>query len=117
MKVAGRRFFAQALSYGRRPVEATTDRAPVHPRLLDELLPEACHVDATRENNRIEADHGWLKVRLQPMRGLKRLRPVQTISAGHVLIQNTRRGHYELAVDTNPRLRLAAAITELAAAV
>ncbi len=52
------------------------------------------------------------------MRGLKRLRPVQTISAGHALVQNIRRGHHELAVDTDPRLRLAATVfTALATAV
>ncbi|MCK9905427.1 IS6 family transposase [Frankia sp. Cpl3] len=114
---AARRFFVRALSHGRRPVEVTTDKAPVYPRVLDDLVPEACHVDAARENNRIEADHGRLKARLRPMRGLKRLRSVQTISTGHALVQNIRRGHYELAVDTDPRLRLAAAFTELAAAV
>jgi hypothetical protein len=51
------------------------------------------------------------------MRGLKRLRSVQTISAGHALVQNIRRGHYELGIDTRPQIRLAAAFTELAAAV
>jgi len=48
---------------------------------------------------------------------VKRLRSVQTISAGHALVQNIRRGHYELATDTHPQLRLAAAFTELAAAI
>ncbi len=52
-------------------------------RDVEELLAEACHVDAARENNRIEADHGWLKARLRPRRGLKRLHSVQTISSGH----------------------------------
>ncbi len=98
-------------------MEVTTDKAPVYPRLLDELLPEACHVDAARENNRIEADHGRLKARLRPMRGLERLRSVQTVSAGHALVQNIRRDHYDLATHTNPQLRLAAAFTELTAAV
>ncbi len=116
-QAAARRFFVQALSHGRRPVEVTTDKAPVYPKLLDELLPEACHVDAARENNRIEADHGRLKARLRPMRGLKRLRSVQTISTGHALVQNICRGHYELAIHTDPRLRLAAAFTEFARAV
>jgi hypothetical protein len=51
------------------------------------------------------------------MRGLKRLRSVQTASAGHTLVQNIRRGHYELAVGTNPQLRLAASFTELATAL
>ncbi|MCK9905062.1 transposase [Parafrankia colletiae] len=114
---AARRFFVRALTHGRRPAEVTTDTAPVYPRILDELLPEACHVDAARENNRIEANRGRLKARLRPMRGLKRLRSVQTVSAGHALVQNIRRGHYELAVNTNPQLRLAAALTELTAAV
>ncbi|EIV92770.1 IS6 family transposase [Frankia sp. QA3] len=112
-----RRFFTQALSHGHRPVEVTTDKAPVCPRLLDELLPEACHVDAAQENNRIETDHGRLKARLRPMRGLQRLRSVQTVSAGHALVQNIRRGHDKCAVDTHPQLRLAAAFTELAHAV
>ncbi|MEX5712366.1 IS6 family transposase [Parafrankia sp. FMc6] len=116
-QVAAHRFFAAALSHGRRPVEVTTDKAPVYPRLLDELLPEACHVDAARENNRIEADHGRLKVRLRPMRGLKRLRSVQTISAGHAFVQNIRRGHYELGIDTDPHARLTAAFTELTLAI
>ncbi|CAO5157854.1 hypothetical protein FAIPA1_10211 [Frankia sp. AiPs1] len=116
-QAAARRFFTAALSDGRRAVEVTTDKAPVYPRLFDELLPEACHVDAARENNRIEADHSRLKARLRPMRGLKQLGSVQTISAGHTLVRNIRRGHYELAIDTDPHLRLAAAVTELAAAV
>ncbi|MEX5636432.1 IS6 family transposase [Parafrankia sp. FMc2] len=112
-QAAARRFFAQALSHGRRPAEVTTDKAPVYPRLLDELLPEACHVDAARKNNRIEADHSRLKARLRPMRGLKRLRSAQTISAGHAFVQNIRRGHYELGTDTDPHTRLTAAFTEL----
>ncbi|OHV43492.1 transposase [Pseudofrankia sp. BMG5.36] len=48
-----------------------------------------------------------------------RLRSAQTISTGQALIQNIRRGHYELATDTDtdPRLRLATAFTELAQAI
>jgi transposase-like protein len=42
--------------------------------VLDELLPGACHVTEQYANNLIEADHGRLKSRLRPMRGLKRLR-------------------------------------------
>jgi hypothetical protein len=36
--------------------------------------------------------------------------------AGHALMQNLRRGHYELAVDASPTTRVAAAFTELAQA-
>jgi transposase, IS6 family len=68
-------------------------------------------------NNAVEADHGRLKARLWPMRGLKRLRSALVISAGHALVQNLRRGHYELGLDSNPRHRLPAIFTELARAI
>jgi IS6 family transposase len=51
------------------------------------------------------------------MRGLKRLRSAARIAAGHAFVQNLRRGHYELAVEVRPPLRLAAAFTELALAM
>ncbi|EFC79461.1 hypothetical protein FrEUN1fDRAFT_7411 [Parafrankia sp. EUN1f] len=38
-QAAARRFFVRALTQGRRPVEVTTDKAPVYPRFLDEILP------------------------------------------------------------------------------
>jgi transposase, IS6 family len=114
---ATRRFFTRALGHAPRPSEVTTDRAPAYPRVVDELLPDAHHVLDQYANNRIEADHGRLKSRLRPMRGLKRLRTAQAISTGHALIQNLRRGHYELGVDADPSHRLAAAFTELANAI
>jgi hypothetical protein len=51
-------------------------------------------------NNLIEADHGWLKARLGPMRGLKRYRSARILAAGHAFVQNLRRGHYEIATET-----------------
>jgi transposase, IS6 family len=51
------------------------------------------------------------------MRGLKRLRSARVISTGHAFIQNLRRGHYELGIDTNPKQQLPAAFTELALAI
>ncbi len=68
------RFFGRALRAGTVPVEVTTDRAPVCPRVLDELVPSALHTVGQYANNPIEADHGRLKARLRPMRGLKRHR-------------------------------------------
>ena len=65
-------------------------------------------------NNTVEADHGRLKARLRPMRGLKRLHSVQMISSWHAFVQNLRRGHYELGADVDPRYRLPAAFAELA---
>jgi transposase-like protein len=95
----------------------TTDRAAAYPRVLDEQLPAAHHIDARYANNKIEADHGRLKARLRPMRGLNRLRSVQLIGSGHSFVQNVRRGHYELGIDAEPHLRLAAAFAELAQAI
>ena len=69
------------------------------------------------DNNPIESDHARLKARLRPMRGLKRLRSAARIAAGHAFVQNLRRGHYDLATEVPPPLRLATAFTELAQAM
>ena len=66
---------------------------------------------------KIEADHGQLKRRLRPMRGLQTDRTAQVVIAGHAFIQNLRRGNYELAIDAHSALRIAAAFTELAQAI
>jgi IS6 family transposase len=71
---AARRFFARALRSGTVPAEVTTDRAPACPRVPGELIPSALHTAGRYANNPAEADHGRLKARLRPMRGLKRLR-------------------------------------------
>ena len=67
---AARRFFIRALAHGRMPVEVTTDKASPYLRVLDELAPAALHVTEQYANNAVEADHGRLKARLRPMRGL-----------------------------------------------
>jgi transposase, IS6 family len=115
--IAARQFFTRALAHSPAPAEVTTDKAGPFPRVLDELVPAAAHVTEQYGNNRIEADHGRLKARLRPMRGLKCLQSAARIAAGHAFVQNLRCGHYELATDAPPRLRLATAFTELALAV
>ena len=67
---ATRRFFTRALDHGAHPSAVTTDKACAYPRVLDELVPAACHLTEQYGNNLIEADHGRLKARLRPMRGL-----------------------------------------------
>jgi transposase-like protein len=99
------------------PSEVVTDAAPVHPAVLDQLLSAAWHHVERYANNPVEADHSQLKHRLRPMRGLRDDRDAQTVVAGHAFIQNLRRGHYELAVDTTPTRRVAEAFTELAKAI
>jgi transposase, IS6 family len=114
---ATRRFFTRALQHGSRPAEVTTDRATAYPRVLDDLVPAACHVRKKYANNPIESDHSRLKSRLRPMRGLKQLRCARVISAGHAFIQNIRRGHYELGTEDIANLRVLAAFTELTLAI
>jgi transposase-like protein len=82
-QAAARRFFTRAMRAGVIPVEVTTDRAPVYPRVLDELIPSALRTVEQYANNPIEADHGRLKARLRPMRGLKRHRSARILAAGH----------------------------------
>ena len=112
---AARRFFEQAIGTTRRaPVEVITDKAAAYPAMLEELLPGAWHRTDRYANNHIEADHGRLKARLGPMRGLKQDRSAKIVIAGHGLVQNVRRGHYELAVEAPINRRLAIAFDELA---
>jgi transposase-like protein len=111
---AARTFFTRALTQGQSPVEVTTDRAPVYPRVIDELVPAARHVLEQYANNRIEADHGRLKARLRPMRGLKTITSLRVTAAGHAFVQNVRRGHYEIGNGEPPRKRVRVAFGELA---
>ncbi|MFE9693862.1 IS6 family transposase [Micromonospora sp. NPDC005806] len=115
---AARCFFRRALSALKvKPSEVVTDAAAVYPGVLDELIPSAWHHVEQYANNPIEADHSQLKQRLRPMRGLRTGKSAQVIIAGHAFMQNLRRGHYELAVNAPPALRVAAAFTELAQAI
>jgi len=115
---SARRFFQRALATLKvTPNEVVTDAAAIYPVVLDELIPMAWHHVAQYANNPIEADHGQLKHRLRPMRGLRTDRTAQVIIAGHAFMQNLRRGHYDLAIDTPPNRRVAAAFTELALAI
>ena len=115
---AARRFFEQAIGTTRRaPVEVITDKAAAYPAMLEELLPGAWHRTDRFANNHIEADHGRLKARLRPVRGLKQDRSARIVIAGHAFVQNVRRGHYELAIEEPVNRRVAVAFDELALAV
>jgi transposase-like protein len=85
--------------------------------VIEESIPAALHNTGQYENNRVECDRGRLKARLRPMRGLKTHRTAGLVIRGHAFVQNLRRGHYELAVDTTPLLKLATAFDELRLAI
>jgi IS6 family transposase len=113
VRAAGR-FFVTVLGDHGEPTEVVTDRAPELRAVVDELMPAAFHDTSQYANNRIETDHGRLKARLRPMRGLKRDQTARVIMRGHALMQNIRRGHYELGLDARAHRRVAYAFTELA---
>ena len=115
---AARRFFERAIGTTRTmPSVVVTDQAPTYPVVLEELLPAARHHTEQYANNRVEADHGRLKARLRPMRGLKKDRSAKIVIAGLAFLQNVRRGHYELAVEEPVTRRVAVAFDELTLAI
>ena len=111
---SARRFFETALGAHGDPVEVVTDGAPALRVVIEELIPAAFHNTEQYANNRIEADHGRLKARLRPTLGLKRDDTARVIIRGHALMQNLRRGHYEIGVEARTHRRVATAFIELA---
>ena len=114
---AARRFIPTPLTSHGEPVEAVTDRVAALAHVIDELLPAAFHNTGQYQNNRCEADHGRLTAGLRPMRGSTTDLTASVVMRGHAFIQNLRRGHYELRVDTVTARRLATAFHELRGAV
>ena len=102
---------------GRLAADATVPRALAYLTVLDDLLEATWHRTERYANNRVEADHGRLKARLGPMRGLKQERSASIVIAGHALVQNLRRGHDELAADEPVTRRVAVALSESALAI
>src|SRR6266545_2178506 len=115
---AARRCFERAIATTKvAPVEVVTDRAVTYPVVLDELLPAAWHRTEQYANNRVKCDHGRLKARMRPMRGLKQDRSARVIIAGHAFVQNVRRGHCELGAEEPVTRRVVVAFDELAIAI
>ncbi len=110
---AAHTFFRRALAANDEPGEVITDLAQALETVIEELVPAAFHNTDQYANNRVECDHGRLKARLKPMRGLKTDRTASVVIRGHAFIQNLRRGHYELDANTHQHLRLVAAFNEL----
>ena len=111
---AARKFFGDALTAHGVPDEVITDLAQALETAIEMEIPDAFHNTEQYANNRVEGDHGRLKARLRPMRGLKRDRTTSVVIRGHAFIQNIRRGHYELGIAANQHLRITNAFGELA---
>ena len=111
---AARTFFKTVLLAHDKPTEVVTDLAQALETVIEEQIPNAFHNTEQYANNRVECDHGRLKSRLRPMRGLKTERTASVLIRGHAFIQNLRRGHYELGTDTtNQHLTITEAFDEL----
>jgi transposase-like protein len=91
---AARRFFERAIGTTRvTPIEVATDRAAAYPAVLEDLLPATWHRTDQYANNRIECDHGRLKARLRPMRGLKQDRSATGLLRAQVAHRALNEGH------------------------
>jgi transposase-like protein len=101
---AARRFFIRALRHGPVPVEVIPDKVGPYLGVLDELVSTASHITEQYASNRMEADHGRLKVRLRPMRGLNSSGRPHDSPPAMRSCRTFRRGHYELATDVPPPL-------------
>ena len=92
-----------------------TDKVPVYPRVIDKAVPGARHITEQYQNNPVEADHGRLKARLRPKRGLKRRSSLPTVARVTRSCRTLRRGHYDLGLEHRPNEQVPIAFDELAA--
>ena len=90
--VAARRFFERAMLPTEPPVRRViTDKAATYPPALCLAVPGVLHRTGRYRTNGIERDHGFLKERLRPMRGLKSVASAMILVCGHALMGNIRR--------------------------
>jgi len=115
---AARTFFKQAIACsGTTPRRVITDKAATYPAALAVAVPGVLHRTGRYRTNGIERDHGFLKERLRPMRGLKSLASAATFVRGHALIRNICRGFYQIVESVPQRLVVAWAWNRLAEVV
>src|SRR6266487_4187928 len=95
--VAARTFFEQAIASTRTtPRRVITDKAASYRPALATAVPGVRHRTGRYRTNGIERDHGFLKERLRPMRGLKSRRSTAVFVVGHALVRNICRGFYRI---------------------
>jgi transposase, IS6 family len=68
-----------------------TDKASTYPPALAVAVPGVLHRSGRYRTNEIERDHGFLKERLGPIRGLKSVSSAAIFMRGHALMRNIRR--------------------------
>jgi IS6 family transposase len=95
--VAARRFFERAIAFsGTTPRRVITDKAATYPPALTLAAPGVLHRTGRYRTNGLERDHGFLKERLRPMRGLKSVASAAIFVRGHALMRNIRRRFYRV---------------------
>jgi transposase-like protein len=103
--VAARSFFERAIATsGTTPRRVITDKAASYPPALAAAVPGVLHRTGRYRTNGIERDHGFLKERLRPMRGLKSVSSAAICVRGHALMRNIRRGFYRIVESVPQRL-------------
>jgi transposase-like protein len=115
---AARRFFEVTIaSSGTTPRRVITDKAGTYPPALVVAVPGVLHRTGRYRTNGIERDHGFLKERLRPMRGLKSVTSAEVFTRGHALMRNIRRRFYRVVEAIPQRLVLTWTWNRLAEAV
>jgi transposase-like protein len=99
------------------PRRVISHKAATYPPALAAAVPGVRHRTGRYRTNGIERDHGFLKERLRPMRGLKSVASAAVFIRGHALMRNIRRGFYQLIESAPLRLVLRWTWSRLAAAV
>jgi transposase-like protein len=116
--LAARTFFERAIaSTGTTPRRVITDTAAAYPPALAVGVPGVKHRTGCYRTNGIERDHGFVKERLRPMRGLKSISSAAIFTRGQALMRNIRRGFYQVVEAVPPRLVFAWTWNRLAEAV
>jgi IS6 family transposase len=111
------RFFKRAIAAsGTAPRRVITDKAGSYPPALAAAVPGVLHRTGRYRTDGIERDHGFLKERLTPMRGLKSNRSAAVFVVGLAFMRNIGRGFYRIA-EAPKRLTLAWSWNRLADAI
>ena len=113
-----RRLFEGAIaSSGTTPRRIITDKAAPYPQALAIAVPGVLHRAGRYRTNGIERDHGFVKERLRPMRGLKSVASAAIFTRGHALMRNIRRRVYRVIESVPQRLVFAWTWNRLAEAI